>query len=72
MIVGGSKLGMSLLDRIKECNNAANLGEYLAFFTGGIRVGWLNGEFAAILAAYPEVFSFGPNWCFARLRAENL
>ena len=52
---------MSLLDRIKECNNAGNLGEYLAFFTGGIRVGWLNGKFASILAAYPEVFSFGPD-----------
>ena len=26
-----------------------------------MRVGWLNGEFASILAAYPEVFSFGPD-----------
>ena len=41
---------MSLLDRIKECNNAANLDEYLPFFVGSIRVGWLNGEYAAIMA----------------------
>jgi len=51
---------MSLLDRIRECDNAAELEGILPFSAGGVRVGWMEGEFAAALAAYPGVFAFGP------------
>ncbi|MEK9683168.1 MAG: DUF4743 domain-containing protein [Rhodospirillaceae bacterium] len=51
---------MSLLDRIHECHNGASLDRFLSLCDDGEQIGWLDGGFAATLAAYPEVFTFGP------------
>ncbi|MBB42254.1 MAG: DUF4743 domain-containing protein [Rhodospirillaceae bacterium] len=52
---------MSFLDRVLECNNAASIDGVLPFLCEEIRVGWVEAKFAAALASFPEVFSFGPD-----------
>jgi len=51
---------MGLLDRILECDNAANIDGFLPFLCEKLRIGWVEPKFASALANYPEVFSFGP------------
>lgn len=47
---------MSFLDRIRECDNAGDLGAYLPFRVGSVRVGWVHRGFAPALAPFGEVF----------------
>ena len=46
---------MSFLDRIDACN-AHDLSRFVPFRVAGSRLGWVKRPFAALLAAYPEVF----------------
>ncbi len=47
---------MSLLDRIRECDNASGTDRYLPFVVDGLRVGWVRREFARRLDAFAEAF----------------
>lgn len=47
---------MSLLDRIRECDNAADRAAYLPFRVGGTRVGWVHRAFAPLLDPFADVF----------------
>ncbi len=49
---------MSYLDHIHACNNA-DLNRFVPFHVAGNRLGWLRPEFAAKLAAWPDVFDVG-------------
>ncbi|NKB60350.1 MAG: DUF4743 domain-containing protein [Alphaproteobacteria bacterium] len=46
---------MGYLDHIQACNNA-DLSQFRPFHVAGQRVGWLQDEFVAQLAAWPDVF----------------
>ncbi len=46
---------MRYLDHIQACNNA-DLSQFRLFTVAGTRVGWLQAEFSARLAAWPDIF----------------
>ena len=48
---------MSFLDRIRECDNAGDLRDYLPFMVAEIRVGWVHREFAPQLDRFSDVFT---------------
>jgi 8-oxo-dGTP pyrophosphatase MutT (NUDIX family) len=43
------------LRHVRACNNAVLPGERLAFRIGAVQVGWVKPDFAARLAAFPEI-----------------
>jgi 8-oxo-dGTP pyrophosphatase MutT (NUDIX family) len=47
---------MSFLDRIRACNNAADLSAYRPFRVDGIRVGWVRHDFAVRLVPHGDAF----------------
>ena len=49
---------MSLLDRIKNCNNCENLSDYREFSIWGVPVGWLHDDFFDVLKRFDSVFEF--------------
>ena len=50
---------MSLLDRIRECDNAGGTDAYLPFVAAGVRVGWIRRNFAPRLDQFADVFVRG-------------
>ena len=49
---------MSLMDRIRECNDAEpSSSTYLQLLSGDMTVGWINPTFARRLTAFASVFS---------------
>ncbi len=46
---------MSFIDRIDACN-AHDLRRFVPNRVAGARLGWVKRPFAALLAAYPEIF----------------
>lgn len=49
---------MSFLDRVRECNTH-DLSKFKPFFADDVRVGWIRGDVAPLLSAYPEIFEIG-------------
>ncbi len=47
---------MSLLDRIKVCNNGTEHSAYLPFQVGDARVGWIHREFSSAIKPFKNVF----------------
>ncbi len=48
---------MSLLDRIKACNNVTDVTSYLPFFVSDARVGWIHHEFSHALLPFDDCFT---------------
>ena len=48
---------MSYLEKIAQCNNMRQT-QFLPFYTGNVRVGWLRNDFVEQLQAYADVFKF--------------
>jgi len=46
---------MSLLEHIRACNNA-DMSQFLPFFAGTLRIGWIHRSFARRLGDWPETF----------------
>lgn len=57
MVIAWPVCGMSLLDRIRECDNAGALDSYLPFCVGEVRVGWVHRNFAPALHPFDDVFA---------------
>ena len=49
---------MSLLDRIKNCNNSEDLSDFREFSILGVPVGWLHYDFFDVLKRFDSVFEF--------------
>ena len=47
---------MSLLDRIKVCNNGTEHSAYFPFQVGDVRVGWIHRDFGLVLKPFGDVF----------------
>jgi isopentenyldiphosphate isomerase len=52
---------MSLLDRIKVCNNGTDVSDYSPFFVDGQRLGWIHRDFAPALIQFGDVFQASAN-----------
>jgi hypothetical protein len=52
---------MSLLDRIKVCNNGTDVSAYVPFIVEGQRLGWVHGDFASALNPFDDVFLLAKN-----------
>jgi hypothetical protein len=52
----GRDVGMSFLDRIRECDNVPTFERYLPFTVSGTRVGWVHHDFLPRLDRFDEVF----------------
>ena len=50
---------MSLLDRIKACNNVTDVTSYLPFFVSDTRVGWIHQDFVHALLPFDDYFTVG-------------
>lgn len=48
---------MSLLDRIKACNNGTDASSYLPFCVSDARVGWIHHDFAKALLPFDDYFT---------------
>ena len=52
---------MSLLDRIKVCNNGTDDSAYAPFVVEGQRLGWVHCDFAPALKPFDDVFLVADN-----------
>jgi len=52
---------MSLLDRIKVCNNGMDVAAYAPFIVEGQRLGWVHSDFASALKPFDDVFLVSDN-----------
>jgi hypothetical protein len=52
---------MSLLDRIKACNNVTDVTSYLPFFVSDVRVGWIHHDFVHALLPFDDCFTVEVN-----------
>ena len=52
---------MSLLDRIKACNNGTDVSAYLPFMVSDIRVGWIHHDFSTALSPFDDLFTVEVN-----------
>jgi isopentenyldiphosphate isomerase len=50
---------MSLLDRVRACNNGNDTTGYFPFRVDDVRVGWIHRSFAPSLAPFTEIFESG-------------
>ncbi len=50
---------MSLLDRVRACNNGNDTNDYFPFRVDDVRVGWIHREFAPALAPFSGIFERG-------------
>ena len=48
---------MSLLDRIKACNNGTEESSYLPFLVSDVRVGWIHHDFSNVLSPFDDFFT---------------
>ena len=51
----GETMDEGYLRHVRACNNAVLPGERLPFRIGAVQVGWVKPDFAAKLAAFPEL-----------------